>query len=92
MQPDITAWLKAGRVSLEKVPCFLTVWAEHPIKDLKVDLADTAAFLWKAKMMHASSGERGDLRRPEGGLLDARDNGFIPVHALQVEHDGVQRH
>ena len=22
MQPDITAWLKAGRVSLEKVPCF----------------------------------------------------------------------
>ena len=31
MQPDIMAWLKAGRVTLEEAPCFLTVWAAHPI-------------------------------------------------------------
>ena len=36
--------------------------------------------------------ERGDLERPEGGRHAARDDGFIPVHALRVEHAGVQQH
>ena len=66
MQPDITAWLKAGRVTLEEAPGFLTVWAAHPIKDLKADLADIAAFRWKAKTMRASGVTYSDLK--EGGM------------------------
>ena len=63
---NITAWLKAGRVTLEEAPGFLTVWAAHPIKDLRADLADIAAFRWKAKTMRASGVTYSDLR--EAGM------------------------
>lgn len=66
MQPDITAWLKAGRVSVEEAPSFISVWAAHPIRDLKADLADVAAFNWSAKTMKSSGVTYGDLR--EAGM------------------------
>ena len=62
MQPDISAWLKAGRVTLEEAPSFLSVWAAHPIRDLKADLADVAAFGWNAKTMRTSGVTYCDLK------------------------------
>lgn len=66
MQPDITAWIKAGRVSLEDGPSFLSIWAAHPIRDLKADLADIAAFNWSAKTMRAAGVSYSDLK--EAGM------------------------
>jgi len=66
MQPDITAWLKAGRVAVEEAPSFISVWAAHPIRDLKADLADVAAFKWNAKTMRTSGVTYGDLK--EAGM------------------------
>ena len=66
MQPDITAWLKAGRVAVEEAPSSISVWAAHPIRDLKADLADVAAFKWNAKTMRTSGVTYGDLK--EAGM------------------------
>ena len=62
MQPDIMAWVRAGRVSVEDGPSFLSIWAAHPIRDLKADLADIAAFKWSAKTMRAAGVSYSDLR------------------------------
>ena len=61
MQPDITAWIKSGRASMEEAPVFLSVWAAHPIKDLKADLGDIVGFKWKAKTMRESGVTYSDL-------------------------------
>ncbi len=66
MQPDITAWLTAGRARVEEAPSFISVWAAHPIRDLKADLADVAAFKWSAKTMRTSGVTYGDLK--EAGM------------------------
>ena len=86
MQPDIMAWVRAGRVSVEDGPSFLSIWAAHPIRDLKADLADIAAFKWSAKTMRAAGRV---VLGPERRGNDARDHGGLPVHALRVEHAGV---
>ena len=51
LQPDIKAWVQAGRVRVEDAPSFIHIWAAHPIKDLKADLADVIGFHWDAKTM-----------------------------------------
>ena len=66
MQPDITAWTKAGRVQIEEAHTFLSIWAAHPINDLKADLADIAAFKWNSKTMRAAGVSYGDLK--EAGM------------------------
>jgi len=66
MQPDISAWLNAGRVRVEEAPSFISIWAAHPIRDLKADLADVASFKWGAKTMRGSSVTYSDLR--EAGM------------------------
>lgn len=62
MQPDITAWLKAGRVTVEEAPSFISIWAAHPIRDLRADLADVAAFNWNAKTMRNMGVTYSDLK------------------------------
>ena len=61
LQPDILAWIKAGRVKMEQGGSFLTVWAAHPTKDLKADLADVISFRWSAKAMRNSGMTYSDL-------------------------------
>ena len=41
-------------------------WGAHPIRDLKADLADVAAFKWNAKTMRTSGVTYGDLK--EAGM------------------------
>jgi len=66
MQPDITAWIKAGRASVADAPSYIGVWAAHPLRDLKVDLAEIAAFGWSAKVLRTSGVSYGDLK--EAGM------------------------
>lgn len=66
MQPDITAWVRASRVRMEDAPSFLTVWAAHPINDLKADLADIAALKWSSRTMRDAGVSYGDLK--EAGM------------------------
>ena len=47
MQPDISQWVKAGRVGLPDA-FLLTPWSAHPIKDLKADLGDVIHMKWSA--------------------------------------------
>jgi hypothetical protein len=62
MQPDITAWLRAGRVHMDDAPTFMHLWAAHPIRDLKADLGDVIAFQWNARTMRGSGVTYSDLR------------------------------
>jgi hypothetical protein len=62
MQPDIKAWVQANRASLSDAPSFIQIWAAHPIKDLKADLADIIGFNWKAKTMRQAGVTYADLK------------------------------
>jgi hypothetical protein len=66
MQPDIQAWVQASRVKLSDAASFIHVWVAHPIKDLKVDLADIMDFQWDAKTMRQAGMVYGDLK--EAGM------------------------
>lgn len=68
LQPDIRAWLQAGRVKIEDVPSFIHIWACHPIKDLKADLADIMGFGWSARMMRQAGLTYADLK--EAGMTN----------------------
>jgi hypothetical protein len=61
MQPDIKAWVQAGRVCAADAPSFAHVWAAHPIKDLKCDLGDIIGFGWDAKTMRQTGMTYSDL-------------------------------
>ena len=61
MQPDIKAWLQAGRVNVEESPSFMHVWAAHPTKDLGVQLEDLINFKWNAKTMRGAGVTYADL-------------------------------
>lgn len=50
LQPDMAAWVKAGRVSLEDCPR-LGPWGAHPIRDLRADLADIIRMGWTAEAL-----------------------------------------
>lgn len=62
MQPDIKAWLQAGRVVPSDAPSFAHLWAAHPVKDLKCDLGDIVSFGWDAKTMRQTGMTYADLR------------------------------
>jgi hypothetical protein len=47
LQPDIAAWVKAGRVELADCPR-LGPWDAHPVRDLRADLADLLRTGWGA--------------------------------------------
>jgi hypothetical protein len=66
MQPDIKAWVQAGRVRLEDAPSFLHVWPAHPVRDLKAGLEDMLLYQWDAKTMRAAGMTYEDLR--EAGM------------------------
>ena len=50
IQPDIAAWVSAGRVQIEDTPS-LVPWAAHPIRDLKADLGDIIHMRWPASVL-----------------------------------------
>jgi hypothetical protein len=50
LQPDLDAWVRASRVTLEDTPR-LTLWGIHPIRDLKADLADIVGMRWSAETL-----------------------------------------
>ena len=50
LQPDIAAWVKAGRVVLADCPR-LCPWDAHPIRDLHADLADLLQARWTADVL-----------------------------------------
>ena len=47
LQPDLQAWIKAGKASLEDCPQ-MTLWDAHPINDFGADLADLIRMQWQA--------------------------------------------
>lgn len=93
LQPDIGAWVSAGRVGLEDVPA-LSIWGAHPIRDLKADLGDVIQMGWPASVLSKAGVSYGDLKEAglthEGmGLLgytlyDWSGLGFTAQDALQL--------
>lgn len=45
LQPDLEAWVKAERATLEDAPHMLA-WGAHPIRDFRADLADLIRMQW----------------------------------------------
>jgi hypothetical protein len=45
LQPDLQAWIRAGRATLEDCPK-MRAWDAHPIRDFKADLADIVGRRW----------------------------------------------
>lgn len=45
LQPDLHAWIRAGRAFLADCPRMRS-WDAHPIKDFKADLADLVGMHW----------------------------------------------
>ena len=66
LQPDITAWVRAERVSLAEVPKYLNTWVAHPLRDLKADLGDIMELKWDAKTMRTAGVTYSDLK--EAGM------------------------
>ena len=66
LQPDITSWVKAGRMTLAETPGLLHIWVAHPIKDLKVDFGDIVELNWDAKTMRRAGVTYSDLK--EAGM------------------------
>jgi hypothetical protein len=66
LQPDIKAWLKAGRVQASDAPSFSHIWTAHPINDLGCDLADIMGFGWDSKTMRQTGVTYADLK--EAGM------------------------
>jgi len=46
LQPDLQAWIRNSKVTLEHCP-FLGQWGAHPIEDFKADLADLIRMRWQ---------------------------------------------
>lgn len=45
LQPDLQAWVRAGRATLQDCPR-MRAWDAHPIRDFKADLADIVTMHW----------------------------------------------
>lgn len=45
LQPDLQAWIRAGRATLADCPK-MRAWDAHPIRDFKADLADLVSMHW----------------------------------------------
>jgi len=51
LQPEVSEWVKAGRVTLADCPAMADLWGAHPVRDFKADLGDVAGFKWTADAM-----------------------------------------
>ena len=65
LQPDLQAWIKAGRASAEDCPA-MAMWAAHPIKDFESDLADLIRLGWPPETFRKAGVTFNDL--VEAGL------------------------
>ena len=68
IQPDLLAWLLAGRITLAETAELHKVFAAHPIKDLKADFPDLVALKWSAQVMRRVGVSYKDLR--EAGMTN----------------------
>lgn len=50
LQPDLQAWIKNKRATLEDCPN-MSNWGAHPIQDFKADLADIIRMKWQASQL-----------------------------------------
>lgn len=50
LQPDLQAWIRAGRASLADCPK-MRAWDAHPIRDFKADLADLVTMRWSHDLL-----------------------------------------
>jgi hypothetical protein len=48
LQPDLHAWIRNNKVTLEFCP-HLSLWDAHPIHDFKADLADLIRMRWQVE-------------------------------------------
>jgi hypothetical protein len=48
LQPDLQAWIKSKKVTVENCPS-LSLWGAHPIHDFHSDLADMIRLRWHAE-------------------------------------------
>jgi len=60
LQPDISAWVSANRVSMADITN-LKAWEAHPIRDLKADLGDLLDSGWPAETMSKVGVTHSDL-------------------------------
>jgi hypothetical protein len=51
LQPDVSAWVRAGRVTLADCPSMVEPWGAHPVRDFKADLGDIAGQNWPADLL-----------------------------------------
>jgi hypothetical protein len=50
LQPDLQAWVRAGRATLSDCPK-MRPWDAHPIRDFKADLADVVSMHWPQDLL-----------------------------------------
>jgi hypothetical protein len=50
LQPDLHAWIRNNKVSLEQCPLLQAQWGAHPIEDFKADLADLIRMRWQVEL------------------------------------------
>lgn len=51
IQPDLSEWIKAGRVTIADCPRMADLWGAHPVRDFKADLGDIAGYKWPVETM-----------------------------------------
>jgi len=51
LQPELEAWIKAGRAKLMDCPRLSSLWGAHPIKDFRADLADMVNMKWGSDVL-----------------------------------------
>jgi hypothetical protein len=61
LQPDIKAWVKAGKAGLPDCPR-MKLWDAHPVKDFNADLADIIAQQWSCETLHRTGVTYADLQ------------------------------
>lgn len=60
LQPDLQAWVRAGRATLADCPR-MRPWDAHPIRDFKADLADIVSMHWPQDVLHRVGVDYDDL-------------------------------
>lgn len=61
LQPDLQAWLRAGKAELADCPKMRS-WDAHPIRDWKADLADIVGMHWPTEVLTRMGVTYGDLQ------------------------------
>jgi hypothetical protein len=96
LQPDLQAWVRAGKASLQDCPR-MRPWDAHPIKDFKADLSDIIRAEWPIETMTRVGVTYEDLQglglTPEAmplmnyTLMMWATLGFKRYHAERVPHN-----